>query len=86
MASDLRGEGSGLRKRASTVIELWGGWPEPQGCADGLRGWAAGCRGTPDRPTKPSRPRGRALTLPDCGNEAVGSPSRLDTTTTTTEG
>lgn len=43
MASDLRGEGSRLRKRASTVIELWGGWPEPQGCADGFGGRAAGC-------------------------------------------
>ena len=52
MASDLRGEGSGLRKRASTVIELWGGWPEPQGCADGFGGRAAGCRGTPRQANK----------------------------------
>lgn len=52
MASDLRGEGSRLRKRASTVTELWEGWPKPQGCADGLGGRAAGCRGTPRQADK----------------------------------
>lgn len=88
MASDLRGEGSRLRKRASTVIELWEGWPEPQGCADGLGGAGCWLRRYPQTGRQSQADsRGRVLTLSDCGNEAVESAGRLDTTTsTTTEG
>lgn len=51
------------------MIELWEGWPEPQGRADGggEGGWLPGHPQTGR--WSQTNSRGRALTRPDCGNE-----------------